>query len=170
MIFVTVGNIDPFNRLVKAVDDWARQHPAGSEVLAQIGNGTYLPTACRYVRFLTPVEYSENFSRARLVVGHAGMGTIITALELNKLIVVLPRLQERGELRNQHQLATVRHFRKSNQVLAADSESELGGILDQALASNKGHATSHSPVTASTDWPPDPELISYVTRFVSQPG
>jgi len=27
MIFVTVGNMDPFDRLIRAVDQWVAEHP-----------------------------------------------------------------------------------------------------------------------------------------------
>jgi len=71
-----------------------------------------------------------------LFVSHAGMGTIITSLELRKPIVVMPKRASLGEQRNEHQLATVRHFRRSKQVLVADSELELGSVLDQVLAAD----------------------------------
>ena len=44
---------------------------------------------------------------AAAIVAHAGMGTILTALETGKRLLVMPRRAALGEHRNDHQLATV---------------------------------------------------------------
>ena len=47
---------------------------------------------------MSPEEYQRRFAEADLIVGHAGMGTIIAALELGKPLLMLPRLaQPEGE-------------------------------------------------------------------------
>ena len=88
-IFLTVGNIDPFDRLVQAFDEWILTNSSfcKTEIVAQIGYGRYLPKNCPYVRFMPPLDYRETFERAQFVVAHAGMGTIITAVELRKPLI-----------------------------------------------------------------------------------
>jgi UDP-N-acetylglucosamine transferase subunit ALG13 len=167
MIFVTVGNMDPFDRLIRAVDQWVAQRPDADEVFAQIGNGLYRPQHCEHVSFLTPGEFKTKFASARVVVSHAGMGTIITSLEMRKPIVVMPKRASLGEQRNEHQLATVKHFRRSKQVLVANSELELGGVLDQVLTSLKADTMADSTVSGEANWPADPALIQFVREFVS---
>lgn len=164
MIFVTVGSCDPFDRLIEAVDNWVGEAKVTVPVLAQIAGGAYQPRHVQYVRFLSPEEYRENFSKARIVVSHAGMGTIITALELQKRIIVMPRLCELGELRNQHQLATVNHFQRSNNVLVAGSEVELAPLLNVTLEnlSKQGDGQASESVR-----PADPNLIRFVRDFIS---
>lgn len=51
MIFVTVGNLDPFDRLIRAFDEWLAEQPGPVEAIAQIGMGTYRPQHCRWVDF-----------------------------------------------------------------------------------------------------------------------
>jgi len=168
-IFLTVGNTDPFDRLVEAVDRWAGTHPSASQVLAQIGNGNYKPRNCKYVRFLSPAVYHDSFSRARLVIGHAGMGTIISALEQHKLIALLPRLAERGEVRNQHQLATIQHFCKLKDVLVADSEVEIGPLLNKAMdLLAAGELVDNSEPSRCTTPVVDQSLIAYIRDFISK--
>lgn len=164
MIFVTVGNLDPFDRLVRAVDEWAARRGGGEEIVAQIGTGRYRPTACRSVEFLPPSEFRDLFARARFVVSHAGMGTIITAVEFEKPIVVMPKRASLGEQRNEHQLATVRRFRRSGHVLVAETEVELAGLLDRM---GEGVPASGGSEEGKTRWPPDPRLIEFVRGFVS---
>src|SRR5689334_18569819 len=100
LIFVTVGNMDPFDRLIAAIDHWLSEQTVSEEVLAQIGTGTYRPRRCRHVQFLTPAEYRTAFEQSRFVVSHAGMGSIITALELQKPIIVMPKRASLNEQRN----------------------------------------------------------------------
>ncbi|MDB5342802.1 MAG: pssE [Schlesneria sp.] len=164
MIFVTVGNMDPFDRLIRAVDQWVSERSLTEDVFAQIGKGAYHPQNCKYIPFLTPAEFKNKFANARVVVSHAGMGTIITSLEMRKPIVVMPKRANLGEQRNEHQLATVRHFRRSKQVLVADSELELGSVLDQVLATD---VDDSAEAGGEASWPADPALIQFVRAFVS---
>lgn len=165
MIFITVGNMDPFDRLIESIDRWLADHRMTEDVLAQIGVGAYQPQHCRHQRFLTPSEYRSTFQQARFVVSHAGMGSIITALELQKPIVVMPKRASLGEQRNEHQLATVRRFRKSPLIQVADTEHELPEILQTVLANTQ---TATGDESGTAHWPPNPQLIEFVRAFVTQ--
>lgn len=123
MIFVTVGEQLPFDRLIRAVDEWAKQ--SDCEVFAQIGRTKYKPQHFMYKDFLTQEEYKANFIKADLIVAHAGMGTIISALELSKPLLVMPRLTVYGEVRSDHQVATAQRFATLNYVTVASDEIEL---------------------------------------------
>lgn len=164
MIFVTVGSLDPFDRLIKAVDQWIAETSSKEKVFAQIGTGSYAPANCEAVRFLTPGRYREIFQESRLIVSHAGMGTIITALELLKPIIIMPKRADLGEQRNDHQLATVRHFRRSQQIIVAETDEDLPKVLNQALSST--FADKHNPLN-TTRYQPDPSLIQFIREFVS---
>ena len=106
MIFLTVGTQFPFDRLVKAVDDAAGKGAAGDEVFAQTGGGTYRPRNMKYVEKMERGEFAECVAKARAIIGHAGMGTILVAVEAGKPLLVMPRRAEFGEIVNDHQLAT----------------------------------------------------------------
>lgn len=130
MIFVTVGGQMPFDRLVRAVDEWAGA--AGrSDVFAQIGPAEYRPRHIDFSELLSPDEFRRRVSECSGVVGHAGMGTILTALELRKPVLVLPRLARLAETRSDHQVATAEHFSAAGLVLHAADEAELVARLDE---------------------------------------
>ena len=129
MIFVTVGTDQPFDRMVKVVDSWAADH-GRTDLFVQIGEGGWEPTSIPFTRFLTPVEFSERFAAARVIVSHAGMGTILTALHHGKPILVMPKKASLGEHRNEHQLATARHMMSLGYVSVAFDETELREKLD----------------------------------------
>lgn len=130
MIFVTVGGQVPFDRMVRAVDEWAGR-AARDDVLAQIcGNGTK-PQHIRSTGIVTPKQFNDYFDRAEVVISHAGMGTIVRALELQKPLLVMPRKASLGEHRNDHQLATAARLRELVGLTVAQDEHELEQWLDR---------------------------------------
>jgi UDP-N-acetylglucosamine transferase subunit ALG13 len=129
VIFVTVGTQLPFDRLIRAVDEWAGAVP-GREVFAQIGPSQLQPRHIEYAQFVSPQECNERTRGATAIVAHAGMGTILTALETGKRLVVMPRRAALGEHRNDHQLATVQRFGELGTVEVALDEVELPSKLD----------------------------------------
>ena len=128
MIFVTVGTQGPFDRLVDVVDDWARR-TARSDVFAQVGPTKNPPHHIRWVRSLPAAEFTENVERAQVVVSHAGMGTIITALEFGTPLIVMPRRAALQEQRNDHQVATARRFNELGRIGVAFDDHELAEHL-----------------------------------------
>lgn len=124
MIFVTVGAQMPFDRLVKAVDEWARENRR-DDVFAQIGHTEYRPSSIRWTDFLDPDEFKRKYETARVIVAHAGTGSIITALQLGKPVLVMPRRGDLQETRNDHQVATSQQFCRFESVAVAWDEKEL---------------------------------------------
>ena len=157
MIFVTVGAQMPFDRLIAAVDAWAR-HEGRDDVFAQIGDGSYLPKSFDYVRHLTPAEFRRQVIDADLVVAHAGMGTILTALELSRPILVMPRRGDLYETRNDHQVATAKKLSAHGRVTVAMDEDELIGKLQQVSEIRCGEQIG--PYASSA-------LLSTLRRFIS---
>ena len=125
MIFVTIGTQEPFDRLIKAMDEIAFAIKDTETVVAQVKSGTYEVQHMQTVDFLSPTEYERTFKESRLIVGHAGMGTIISALTNLKPIVVMPRLASLGEHRNDHQLAGAKKLEELNFINVAYDEFQL---------------------------------------------
>jgi len=130
MIFVTVGAQMPFDRLVTTVDRWAGAR-GRADVFAQIGETDYRPSHIRWARFLDPAEFMRRFEAAGAIVAHAGTGSIITALQLGKPILVMPRRASMRETRNDHQVATAERFARFDSVAVAWDEKELAARLEE---------------------------------------
>lgn len=134
MIFVTVGSDTPFDRLIKTIDRWAFQN-GRRDVFAQIGNHAWKPQFIAYSEMLGPDDFKRHVSGARVVIGHAGMGTILTALQHTKPVLVMPRRGAMGETRNDHQLDTAKHLSGIDGVDVAFDEGALIeklGVIDEA--------------------------------------
>ncbi len=130
MIFVTVGTQGQFDRLIRTVDKWAGLRGT-SDVFAQTGPSVYTTLHIRAEPFIDPTEFRRRVESASLVIAHAGMGSIITALELGKQIIVMPRRSNLGEHRNDHQFATAKRFAEQGRIMVAFNEKELVDKLDQ---------------------------------------
>jgi len=130
-IFVVVGTQEPFDRMVKTIDLWARNNSTHS-VFAQISRTEYKPESIGFTDFISPELFDQHFNEADLIVSHAGMGTIISALRHSKPIIVMPRMASMHEHRNDHQLATAKSFEKLGYVQAVYSKEELFKALDSA--------------------------------------
>jgi UDP-N-acetylglucosamine transferase subunit ALG13 len=82
---------------------------------------------------LSPDEFSQCVAEADLLVAHAGMGSILSALTAGKPIVVLPRRGHFAETRNDHQMATAVHLQSFAGIHVAWDETEIAARIDGAL-------------------------------------
>jgi len=130
MIFVTVGTQEPFDRLVSAVDTWAGRR-GYKDIFAQIGSRAKAPTYVPWVHLLSPEDFQARIESATVIVSHAGMGTILTAMSAGKRILVMPRLARLHEHRNDHQMATVKKLESLGLVISAQDEVSLVDLLDR---------------------------------------
>ena len=159
MIFATVGTQLPFDRLVRALDQWAALNP-DEEVFAQIGQAGYIPEHMEWARTIPAAMFGAKLQQCDAVVSHAGMGTIISAAELGKTVVVMPRRAALGEHRNDHQLATVERLRHLKVLRVADGHEDLPQILDDLQVTAPGLASAEPGAIAVSD-----RLITKIRAF-----
>jgi len=160
VIFVAVGTQLPFDRLIRVVDDWAGAQKR-NDVFAQIGPSQYRPSHMQWREFIDAEEFKARIAAADVVVAHAGMGSIITALELGKTIIVMPRRADLNEHRNDHQIATAKQFQAQGRISVAFDEAELRGLLDGL---EKLRPSSSCGSTASA------ELLRTLRDFIETPA
>ena len=136
-VFVSVGSMMPFDRLVQAMDEWAAANP-DVPVEIQIGRGRYEPRHARFVRLMPVDQYRQRVAGARLFVAHAGMGSIISAIEAGKPLLMLARLQARGEHNTDHQVATAASIGARPGLHVAADADDLRARASALLANSKG--------------------------------
>lgn len=127
MIFVTIGTQAPFDRFIKIVDEIAAD--LKEEVIAQTYKSQYKAKNIKTINFLAPDEFNKLFKEARMIVAHAGMGTIISAMQQQKPIIIFPRIAALGEHRNEHQMATAKRMKELGYVHVAFNKEELNNLL-----------------------------------------
>jgi len=119
LIFVTVGGMRAFERLIREMDRIAGK--VDEEVVMQIGSTDYEPKSCDYFRFMPANEIEELYAGARVVVCHAGIGSILTAVKYNKPLILVPRLQRYGEVFDDHQLEIAREMESRGMAVVYDT-------------------------------------------------
>lgn len=124
MIFVTAGTQKPFDRLIKAMDEIASELD-GTDFIVQAFESNYKAKNFKVLNFISSSDFNLYLDKADLVISHAGMGTIISALVKEKPIIVMPRLMKFDEHRSEHQLATAKRFEALGYVNVAYDEEEL---------------------------------------------
>lgn len=127
MIFVTVGTQLPFPRLIDAIDHLAVG--LDEKIIAQTGTYDGVTQNIEGHETLEPLLFEKYFKQARIIIAHAGIGSILSAKRYTKPIVLFPRSASLGEHRNDHQIATAKEVGRIKGVYVAWTEDDLEVLL-----------------------------------------
>ena len=124
MIFVVTGlHFQGFDRLVRMMDDIALK--LNMKVIIQRGYAGYVPKNAESFTFKSNEEIESLYKNAEIVITHAGVGSIMSALSFGRPIIVIPRLSKYHEHKNDHQIDIANFFLKQDLVSVANNMSEL---------------------------------------------
>jgi UDP-N-acetylglucosamine transferase subunit ALG13 len=128
-----------FERLIKEMDEIAGR--TDEEVIMQIGETAYEPKNATYFKFASREEMDGLYEAARVVVCHAGVGSIFTALDHGKPVIAVPRRKKYGEHVDDHQLEIARELEKEGAIIAIYNISDLEKAL-HSIGANPVHIGS----------------------------
>jgi UDP-N-acetylglucosamine transferase subunit ALG13 len=134
MIVVTTGTNEwAFDRLVRAAAAIDGDEP----LFVQYGSSREPQGRGEWVDFTAFDELEARMRQARVVVSHAGVGSIMLARRCGHRPVVLPRLGRLGEAVDDHQVDLGRRLHASGLVTLVENEGDLiaavrAGAADQA--------------------------------------
>jgi UDP-N-acetylglucosamine transferase subunit ALG13 len=158
VIFASVGSVLPFDRFVRAIDDWAGAHP-DQQVFIQIGEGKFEPTHAQWVRIMPHDEYRRRLAGCSLFVAHVGMGSILQGLEERKQMILLPRHRDLGEHTTDHQLHTASRFAGMPGLQIVDDVPSLQAAISASVAAPMQTEKALSPFASQ-------ELLNNVRGFL----
>jgi UDP-N-acetylglucosamine transferase subunit ALG13 len=158
VIFVVTGTQAPFDRLLSIIDNWAVNQDTYS-VIAQTANSEINFKNMTCFDYLEPDVFNEYFNNADVIIGHAGMGTIIKALENKKKLVVFPRLVKYNEHRNDHQHHTAFGFEKLGLINVAYNEKDLFRYLNNII---------DIPVKRKINQNAEKQLLEKISNFINK--
>lgn len=132
MIFVTVGTHEqPFNRLIKKIDELKRDGIIKEDVLMQIGFSTYIPQYCKYKKLIPYQDMVKNVENARIVITHGGPSSFIMPLQVGKIPVVVPRQEKFNEHVNNHQLVFANDVNERyHNLIVVENIDDLDNIIN----------------------------------------
>lgn len=131
MIFVTVGTHEqPFNRLVKSIDDLKKNGVIKEEVIIQTGFSTYEPQFCKWSKLIPYQDMIKNIEMAHIVITHGGPASFIMPLQVGKIPIVVPRQYRFGEHVNDHQVEFTNSVAKRmGGIIPVQDVSQLADII-----------------------------------------
>jgi UDP-N-acetylglucosamine transferase subunit ALG13 len=120
VIFVTLGTqAYPFDRLLRALGE------VDEELVVQGGASTFRPKDATWLGFVPVPQLVEHVRRARVVVSHAGVGSVLTVVGEGKRPVVVPRLKRYGEAVDDHQAPFARRAAEAGLVTLVEDLATL---------------------------------------------
>jgi UDP-N-acetylglucosamine transferase subunit ALG13 len=129
VIFATVGSHPTFkfDRLLNALEGLP-----GDELLVQHGPGEPPAHAREAVAFMSFEDMLEHMGRASVVVSHAGVGSILCALQSGHVPVVMPRQARFGETVDDHQVELARALAPTGRIVLVEAAAELPAAVGEA--------------------------------------
>lgn len=113
MIFVTVGTMHlDFARLIRKMDEISAR--TGERVVVQTGLATTKPEHAEHFAFKPREEIAALIAGARVVVTHAGIGSVIDVLKAERPLIIVPRLKRYNEHNTDHQLDLAQAVERRN--------------------------------------------------------
>jgi UDP-N-acetylglucosamine transferase subunit ALG13 len=126
MIFITVGTSDlPFDRLLRGIDHFS----GGETVVVQHGPSEVRPAHATCVDFMVFEDLIETIRKARVVITHAGVGSVMATLSAGKRPIVVPRRRCFGEAVDDHQLELGRKLQTSALATLIEDPDDLRRAL-----------------------------------------
>jgi UDP-N-acetylglucosamine transferase subunit ALG13 len=149
MIFVTVGTHEqPFNRLVKCIDDLKRDGVIQEDVIIQTGFSTYEPNYCKWEKLFPYEDMVKMVDLARIVITHGGPSSFMMPLQIGKTPIVVPRQHKLDEHVNNHQVEFCKAVKERyNNIIVVEDISKLGNVItnyDQIVSGMKAGVLSHN--------------------------
>lgn len=157
MILVLLGTFDiQFKRPLIEIERLCRKGIISEEVIVQ--SGYTVIEDCQYLTmkpFIQPEELIELHQNARIIITHAGTGSLIKAITFNKKVIGIARLTKYKEHVDDHQIEILDKFAELKYVRAWNENDHLEQILEDIDDFVPAEFVSNKPVIMNY-------LISYI--------
>lgn len=145
MIFVSLGTQDkPFNRIIDYVISLKEnlKELQSEKIIIQLGQTKLLKSDNERIKnleniiiydMLKPEKMKNIIKDSDIIITHAGVGTIMECLEMDKEIIVVPRKVENLEHVNNHQEEIAFEMEKKGFLTKVDTYEELENKISMLL-------------------------------------
>jgi len=133
MILVLLGTQDkPFTSLLDAIQKEIDNKNIKDKVVVQAGQTKYESKDMEIFDLLPKDVYDETIKKAKLIICHGGVSSIFDGIKNNIPVIATPRLKERGEHVNDHQLQIIEKFAEEGYILPLYDYKDLVTIIKKA--------------------------------------
>jgi len=142
MLVVTIGTSFPFDRLLDSVARIRTDEP----ILVQRGHSTWRADGVECSDFWPFPILIDHVRRARLVITHAGVGSILMCLQNGKRPIVTARLRRFGEAVDDHQLELAHRLHEAGLVTLVEDLRRLPAVVADSTETDIRPANARSLV------------------------
>lgn len=132
-LFVPLGTQKfPFGRIITALNELVEQRQyQPNEIVMQSALYPVKPNFAHY-KFLPLEDFNQYIKEAEVIVAHSGVNSIISCMELEKPLVICPRLYEYGEHVDNHQMEIAQLMHEKYNVLVCTDMKKLPALIEEA--------------------------------------
>ncbi|WP_042354046.1 PssE/Cps14G family polysaccharide biosynthesis glycosyltransferase [Bacillus rubiinfantis] len=133
MILVTLGTHElSFARLLNEIERVRKAGFIHDEIIVQSGHTPFESDFLTIKPFIKFDEMEQLVNKADLVITHAGVGSIVSAVKKGKKVIAAARLKKFNEHNDNHQLEIVEEFVNSGYILSWGENDDLSEVLKKA--------------------------------------
>ena len=130
MVFIAVGTQkQQFTRIFEKIEK--SKNLEREELIAQAGFTKYETNKIKMFEFIEQENLDKYIEESEYIICHGGIGTIFSALEKNKKVLVVPRLKKYKEHVNDHQLEICRQLQKEGYIVYLDDNEDLDTKIEE---------------------------------------
>ena len=130
MILVLLGTFQiEFPRPLIVIEQLMQENKLPEEVIVQNGFTNFTSSLLDLRPFMSAEELDKLYEEARLIITHAGTGSLMKGIKMGKKVISVPRLKKFGEHIDDHQLEIHTAFDKLNYIYPWNEGDSLEKIL-----------------------------------------
>lgn len=130
--FITLGNAN--QSFIRLLDCCIRiRHLLPTPVIVQHGNTIFSYPQFECHEYLSSELFMHIMRTSKVVIAHAGAGSIINSIRLGKKPIVMPRLKEYLEHVNNHQLELAQRLSQDGYVYLVSNLTEMTSSIKRVL-------------------------------------
>jgi UDP-N-acetylglucosamine transferase subunit ALG13 len=132
MILVLLGTFTiEFKRPLVEIEKLCAEGKLTEEIIVQNGHTKFSSPHFKMFPFIQPDLLDQLYDKARIIITHAGTGSIIKGLKKGKKIIAIARLEKKGEHIDDHQLEILNEFARSGYILPWHESDDLEQVLQK---------------------------------------
>ena len=130
MILVLLGTQkNEFNRLLEAIEKNIVEGNIKEKVIVQAGCTKYSTDLMEIFDLIPKEDIEELKKKARIIITHGGVGSILSCVKLGKKVIAVPRLAKYNEHVNDYQKQLVEKFDKEGYIIGVEDLEKLPEAL-----------------------------------------
>lgn len=156
MILVLLGTFPTqFKRPLIEIESLCKEGAISEQVIVQNGYTTMNSVYMEFRPFLSLPQLNELYQSARVIISHAGTGSLVKGLKLYKKIIAIPRLAKYGEVVDDHQVEILEEFAIKNYILPWRESGQLKALLSSLEGFTPAHYCSDKH-----------KIINFLTTYI----